>query len=227
MLLMLRRFSFLLSFLLCSVTALFAQQETFKGVVVDSTTFAALPFVNVRVKNSMRGTSTDMQGNFAITATRRDTLILSVVGYQTIEQPLWDWEPSVIRMRDKSILLSTVTVQSRRMDPYEGLFDEENEKIDRRRVPFYLSRTKKQKRKLVWLKEDNARAQTYVDVVINTPETKSGLMQKYALTETAYYDLLADFNTRNVKVMYYLTAPELISLLNNFFESNAPNPIQK
>jgi hypothetical protein len=227
MLLMLRRFSFLLSFLLCSVTALFAQQETFKGVVVDSTTFAALPFVNVRVKNSMRGTSTDMQGNFAITATRRDTLILSVVGYQTIEQPLWDWEPSVIRMRDKSILLSTVTVQSRRMDPYEGLFDEENEKIDRRRVPFYLSRTKKQKRKLVWLKEDNARAQTYVDVVINTPETKSGLMQKYALTETAYYDLLADFNTRNVKVMYYLTAPELISLLNNFFESNAPTPIQK
>src|SRR5688500_11281933 len=125
MLLMLRRLSFLLPFLLCPFTALLAQQETFKGVVVDSTTFAALPFVNVRVKNSMRGTSTDMQGNFAVTATRRDTLILSVVGYQTIEQPLWDWEPSVIRMRDKSILLNTVTVQSRRMDPYEGLFDEE------------------------------------------------------------------------------------------------------
>lgn len=227
MLLMLRRLSFLLPFLLCPFTALLAQQETFKGVVVDSTTFAALPFVNIRVKNSLRGTSTDMQGSFVITATRRDTLVLSVVGYQTIEQPLWDWEPSVIRMRDKSILLNTVTVQSRRMDPYEGLFDEENEKIDRRRVPFYLSRTKKQKRKLVWLREDNARAQTYVDVVINTPETKSGLMQKYALTETAYYDLLADFNTRNVKVMYYLTAPELVSLLNNFFESNAPTPTQK
>jgi hypothetical protein len=227
MLLMLRRLSFLLPFLLCPFTVLLAQQETFKGVVVDSTTFAALPFVNVRVKNSMRGTSTDMQGNFAINATRRDTLILSLVGYQTFEQPLWDWEPSVIRMRDKSILLNTVTVQSQRMDPYEGLFDEQNEKIDRRRVPFYLSRTKKQKRKLVWLREDNARAQTYVDVVINTPETKSGLMQKYGLTETAYYDLLADFNTRNVKVMYYLTAPELMSLLNNFFESNAPLPVHK
>lgn len=223
---MLRRLSFLL-FLLCPLSAVLAQQETFKGVVVDSVTFAALPFVNVRVKNSLRGTSTDMQGNFALTATRRDTLILSVVGYQTIEQPLWDWEPSVIRLREKSILLNTVTIQSRRLDPYEGLFDSENEKIDGRRVPFYLSREKKQKRKLVWLKEDNTRAQTYVDVVINNPETKSGLMQTYGLTETAYYDLLAEFNTRNVKVMYYLTAPELISLLDNFFESNATTPAQK
>jgi hypothetical protein len=224
---MLRRLSFLLPFLLCPLSVVLAQQETFKGVVVDSATFAALPFVSVRIKNTLRGTSTDMQGNFAITATRRDTLILSVVGYQSIEQPLWDWEPSVIRLREKSILLNTVTVQSRRLDPYEGMFDEENEKIDRRRVPFYLSREKKQKRRLVWLKEDNARAQTYVNVVVNNPETKSGLMQKYRLTETAYYDLLAEFNTRNVKVMYYLTAPELISLLNNFFEDNAPAPVQK
>jgi hypothetical protein len=206
----------------------FAQQESIRGVVVDSATFTALPFVNIRIKGSMHGTSSDVQGNFAISATRRDTLILSVVGYKTMEQPLWDWEPSVIRMKEKSILLNTVTIQSQRLDPYEGMFDEENEKIDRRRVPFYLSREKKEKKRLVWMKEDNSRARTYIAVVINDPETKNGLMKKYALTETAYYDLLAEFNTKNVKVMYFLTAPELISLLNNFYEDKQSNlPAQK
>jgi len=170
----------------------------------------------------MRGTSTDMQGNFSISATQRDTLIFSLVGYQTVEQSLWGWEPSVIRMTEKGILLKAVTIESTAIDPYEGMFDDENAKIAHRKLPFYLSKTKKQKRKLVWLREDNLRAKTYVDVVINNPETKSGLMKKYSLTEDQYYQLLGQFNAKNYTVMYYLTAGELMKILNNFYEVNAP-----
>lgn len=212
-------YSFLFS-ILC--TFLFAQQQqVFRGVVVDSATFSALPFVSIQVKGTMRGTATDMQGNFTITASHQDTLLLSLVGYQTIHLRLWDYEPSLIRMTEKSILLKSITIEDTAIDPYEGMFDDEIAKINARKVPFYFSRSKKQKRKLVWLKEDNVRAKTYVDVVINNPETKAGFMKEYSLTEEGYYSLLAEFNTINHQVMYYLTSAELLSLLNRFYEKNA------
>jgi len=218
----LKRFIFC-SLLFIGVSSAFAQkEEVFTGILVDSATFSPLPFVSVRVKNSMRGTSTDIQGNFSISATQRDTLVFSLVGYQTIEQSCWNWEPSVIRMTEKGILLKEVTIESTVIDPYAGMFDDENAKIAHRKLPFYLSKTKKQKRKLVWLREDNLRAKTYVDVVINNPETKTRLMKQYSLTEDEYYNLLGQFNAKNYTVMYYLTAGELVTILNNFYEKNAP-----
>ncbi len=54
------------------------------------------------------------------------------------------------------------------------------------------------------------------------PETKESLMRKHHLSEEQYYDLLTRFNEANYRVMYYLTASELLSLLNNYFERNAP-----
>ena len=59
-------------------------------------------------------------------------------------------------------------------------------------------------------------------MVINDPETKARLMKEYELTEVEYYAVLAKFNEKNYNVMYYLTAGELISLLNRFFEQSAP-----
>lgn len=196
------------------------KQQVYTGIIVDSATFSPLPFVTVRIKNSMRGTSTDVQGNFNISATERDTLVFTLVGYQPVEQPLWSYESSVIRMTEKGIMLQEVTIESSGIS-YEGMFDDENAKLAQRKLPFYLSRSKKQKRKLTWLREDNIRAKTYVDVVINNPETKLGLMKKYSLTEDQYYKLLGDFNGQNYTIMYYLTAGELVTLLNNFYEKNA------
>ena len=72
------------------------------------------------------------------------------------------------------------------------------------------------------LTNENVRVKTYVDVVINMPETKENLMKTHRLTEAQYYDLLGKFNEQNYSVMYYLTASELLSLLNKFFSRNAP-----
>ncbi|MFD1001830.1 carboxypeptidase-like regulatory domain-containing protein [Ohtaekwangia kribbensis] len=218
---MLNRIIFFALFLAnVGITAHAQKQQVYTGIIVDSATFSPLPFVTVRIKNSMRGTSTDVQGNFSISATERDTLVFSLVGYQAIEQPLWNYESSIIRMTEKGIMLESVTIESKAIG-YEGMFDDENAKLARRKLPFYLSKSKKQKRKLTWLREDNIRAKTYVDVVINNPETKSGLMKKYSLTEDQYYKLLGDFNAQNYTIMYYLTAGELMTLINNFYEKNA------
>jgi CarboxypepD_reg-like domain len=198
------------------------EQEVMRGIIVDSATFNPLPYVNIKIKNTFRGTNTDTQGNFSVLASRKDTLIISLVGYQTIVLPLWDWEPSMIRMAESNILLKTVTIYATPIDPYQGMFDEQNAQLAARKNRFYYSRQKKEKRRVGWLREDNLRVKTYVDVVINDPETKERLMREHALTEVEYYAVLAKFNEKNYTVMYYLTAGELSSLLNRFFEQSAP-----
>lgn len=64
-------------------------QETISGVVTDAGTGETLPGVNVVVKNTTTGTSTDSEGKYELTVpTLQDTLIFSFIGYQTQEIPI-------------------------------------------------------------------------------------------------------------------------------------------
>ena len=199
-------------------------QEFFKGMVADSATFSPLPYVTVKVKNRNIGTATDIRGNFSLEATQRDTLVLSLVGYKTVEQPLLGWEPSIILMAEHATMLKAITIRDFALEnPYEGMFDEQNEKLRKltKSIPFYYSKARKEKIKVQRLENENLRVKTYIDVVIVNTEVKENLMKKYGLTEDGYYDLLARFNAANYSVMYYLTAGELVTLINNFFERYA------
>ncbi len=195
-------------------------QKVVKGIVVDSASFAPLPYVNIQIKGSTRGATTDAQGNFSILASDNDTLIFSLVGYQRIELPLFDYEAGVIRMGEKVTELKPITIlDTKAGNPYEGLFDEQNAALVRRKLPFYMPKAKKEK---IWfdrLRAENVRVKTYVDLVINNPQTKAGLMKRYNLTEDQYYKTLTKFNERYYNVMYYLTSAELESFLNKFFEA--------
>lgn len=197
-------------------------QELIRGMVVDSASFSALPYVNVQVKNQTRGTMTDAKGNFSILATGQDTLVFTLVGYQRLEFPLIDYEPSMIRLTEKYTLLEAVTINELRRgeNPYEGMFEEQNARL-KKSIPFYFSKAKKEKIKVQSLKEENLRVKTYIDVVINNSDTKEGLMKKYSLNEDEYYTILTEFNEKHYRVMYYLIPAELISLLNTFYESRA------
>lgn len=196
-------------------------QEVMVGIVVDSAGLRALPSVNIQVKNSLAGTTTDEKGNFSIRASRRDTLVFSLVGYQTLELPLAGYEAGMVRLSEKYTMLQAVTIDEyRRENLYEGMFEEQNARLQRS-IPFYFSKAKKEKIKVGILKQENLRVQTYVDVVINSPELKLRLMAQYSLSEDEYYELLTAFNEKHYLVMYYLTRAELVSLLNNFFESKA------
>lgn len=196
-------------------------QEVVTGIVVDSTSLGALPSVNIQVKNSARGASTDAHGNFSIAANREDTLVFTLVGYQRLELPLLTYEPGVIRLSERYTLLQAVTIDEfRQRDLYDGMFDDQDAQR-KRSIPFYFSKAKKQKIKVEILQQENLRVQTYVDVVVNNPELKAGLMKKHSLSEREFYDILTAFNERHHRVMYYLTRAELISMLNSFFEGKA------
>jgi hypothetical protein len=196
-------------------------QKEFRGIVVDSVTLSALPSVNVQIKNGTTGTFTDEKGNFVIAASYTDTLVFTLVGYEHLELPLADYEPGIIRLNEKYTLLQAVTIDEyRRENAYQGMFEEQNARL-KKNIPFYYSKARKEKIKVQSLREENLRVKTYVDVVVNDPGLKEGLMKKHNLNEDEYYGLLMAFNERHHRVMYYLTQSELISLINTFFESQA------
>ncbi|SHF84281.1 TonB-linked outer membrane protein, SusC/RagA family [Fodinibius roseus] len=64
-------------------------QEEISGTVTDAQSGETLPGVNVIVKGTTTGTSTDSDGAFELTVeSLQDTLIFSFVGYQTREVPI-------------------------------------------------------------------------------------------------------------------------------------------
>lgn len=213
----------LLCFLLLLGGVKVSGQEIVTGMVVDSASLNPLPSANILIKNSSRGTTTNERGNFSIEATRNDTLVFTLVGYQTLELPLSLYEAGMIRLTERYTLLQAVTINEfRQRDLYEGMFDDQNAKR-KRSIPFYLSKAKKEKIKIEVLRTENLRVKTYVEVVVNNQELKNSLMKKYALSEREYYDILTLFNERHHEVMYYLTRAELISMLNTFFDNMVPS----
>ncbi|MCW9705969.1 TonB-dependent receptor [Fodinibius salsisoli] len=64
-------------------------QEQVAGTVTDSQSGETLPAVNVSVKGTTTGISTDSEGRFELTVpSLQDTLMFSFVGYQTKEEPI-------------------------------------------------------------------------------------------------------------------------------------------
>jgi hypothetical protein len=198
-------------------------QEVFRGIVVDSLTIEALPAVSIQIKHTSRGTVTDSTGAFQIAAARTDTLIFSRVGYRILQIPLATYEAGVIRLNQQYTLLQAVTINEYRgRELYEGMFDEQNAQRQPQRLPFWISKDKKEQIKVDRLHDENLRVETYVDLIIRNTDVKTRLMARHRLTEDEYYEVLRAFNETHHEVMYYLTAAELISLLNSFFDTYAP-----
>jgi hypothetical protein len=206
---------------------LFAQQ-TYRGIVVDSSSVSALPGVHVTVKHSTKGVTTSASGSFIIQAMPTDTLVFTSVGYTSLELPLLFEETALfIRLRETIRLLSEITIKASRLDPNiivrsprtaprpmtagEGIFSP----ID------YFSRWQREKRKLLKWIEESDRTLTYLQVV-SDQEIREQLMEEFELDETVYYDLLAQFNQRSAKSLQYSTNPqEIITSLKSFLSSYA------
>src|SRR5687767_8223179 len=126
-----------------SLASAASAQEIIKGIVVDSATFAPLPFVNIQVKSRIKGTTTDEKGNFGIVAGREDTLVLSRVGYRRLELPLYDYETGLIPLTEFATELKAITITDKFQNPYEGVFDDQNAALIRKKIPFYYSKIRK------------------------------------------------------------------------------------
>lgn len=74
----------LLFFLFFAPIYLFGQ-NTLTGIVTEQSTSIPLPGVNVVIKDSAIGTSTDFDGNYQIRVNNGNVIVFSYIGYQSIE----------------------------------------------------------------------------------------------------------------------------------------------
>ena len=80
-----KKYFFSVLLLFCAAFSSFAQ-STITGNVKDNLG-EILPGVNIGIKGSSVGTSTDFDGNFSISAPTGSTLVFSFIGYQNLEIP--------------------------------------------------------------------------------------------------------------------------------------------
>jgi TonB-linked SusC/RagA family outer membrane protein len=84
-------------------------QQEIKGVVLDDTK-EPLPGVSVQIKNTYRGTLTDLNGSYSITAQPADTLVFSMVGMMTIREHVGNRTTINITLPSSTKLMEEVVV---------------------------------------------------------------------------------------------------------------------
>ena len=93
-----------------------AQPRRVEGRVVDASNEASLPFTNVAIVGSQRGTTTNENGRFLLAVDSLPVrLAISYVGYQRVERRV---TPStadsvVVRLKEKPVSMAEVVVEER------------------------------------------------------------------------------------------------------------------
>ncbi|MDP3352657.1 MAG: SusC/RagA family TonB-linked outer membrane protein, partial [Flavobacteriaceae bacterium] len=102
--------TFLLSMLLLVPLSMFAQQ-TINGKIVDKTSGAELPGVNVIIKGTKKGTVTDFDGKFSLSDVRNgDVLVISYVGYTATEVAVTNNQNYTISLSESTQALEEVVI---------------------------------------------------------------------------------------------------------------------
>lgn len=105
-----RSFCICLLALLCGLRLSAQNPVTVSGTVTDASTDSPLPGVNILVKTTQQGTTTDASGNFSINVIPSQTLVFSFIGYVTQEIPITGEQRLNIRLETDTQALSEVVV---------------------------------------------------------------------------------------------------------------------
>jgi len=97
-----------LVFFTAAFSLLFSQNITVSGTVTDASS-VPLPGVNIQVKGSSSGTSTDFDGNYKISAKQGDVLIFSFLGFKTKEVKV-EGSPLNVSLEEDASKLDEVVV---------------------------------------------------------------------------------------------------------------------
>ncbi len=102
----------LLKFLLLALWSgqLLAQTKMVTGKLTSSDDGIPLPGVNIVVKGSTKGTTSDAEGNFSVAAAENDVLVVSFIGYATQEIPVGNQTSINITLLPDTRQLSEVVV---------------------------------------------------------------------------------------------------------------------
>jgi len=102
-----RKITTLLALLLFVVSQGAFAQRTITGTVISNEDGLGMPGVTVLVKGTTVGTSTDINGNFSLNVPNDATIVVSFMGFKTIEQPVgnqtrfnFTLEPDVLTLGD-------------------------------------------------------------------------------------------------------------------------------
>ena len=95
-----------------------AAQQSLTGTVVDPAG-VPLPGVNVVIKGTNSGTSTDFDGNFSIEASGTDVLIFSFVGFKDQEVSVGDNSSFSISLEEEASFLDEIIVMVMVLKPGE------------------------------------------------------------------------------------------------------------
>lgn len=201
-------------------------QTMYRGIIVDSSSLSGLPGVHVLIKNSSRLAATNTSGVFLISAKPIDTLVITAIGYHSIELPLLFEEDALfILLRENTILLREVTIQSNRLYPNQV---EDRTKVAPRTLskiqmfesPFdYFWKLEREKRKLTRVIEENNRTQTFRQVITD-PDVKTIMMEDHHIDEETYYNVVEKFNIQHPAVHYFTDPDAIMEALHVFFEKN-------
>ncbi len=213
-------------FILLLISVAAHPQKIIRGFVIDSASFAPLGYVNIKIKNSFRGTSSDSKGGFGISTAKGDTLEFSLVGYNPEEFAAAELEETVIiRMAIKIKMLDAITIVGRKEKTISPIHIAPNTRI-MNYGPYgpgvnlaYFSKLEKEKRKLQRVLAEHERIKNYIAVVCS-PEIRERICEEYGLSDDQYYQLLAKFNIETMNQYRELSSEEWITVLRNFYASN-------
>ena len=198
-------------------------QKTTRGIVMDSSSMKTLSGVHVVVKHTNRVAVTNSSGVFLLTTLPTDTLVLSYMGYNTLELPLlFEEEDILIRLSERIQILKEVTITGNRL--YESPIVRAPRNVPHKMSaadgfssPWtYFSKGEKEKRKVVKLINENDRINTYIQV-INDQELREEIIDAHNISETDYYNTLAKFNQQSRDVLYSTDPSEIVASLKSYF----------
>jgi CarboxypepD_reg-like domain len=201
-------------------------QKLIRGFVIDSASFAPLSYVNIKIKSSTRGTSSDGKGAFSLATVKGDTLVFSLVGYNPEEFTAAELDETIIiRMAIKIRELSEIIIIGRKEKVVRPIHMIAKSKMANY-GPYgaginlaYFSKLEKEKRKLIKVREAHDRVKNYITVVCD-PEIKEKICSEYSLTNDEYFQLLAKFNIENLNNAYDRTTAEWITVLREYYAEN-------
>ncbi len=108
-----KKYNLLLTFILTLVVQFsFAQTKTITGVVKDAGSGDPLPGVNVMIKGSKTGASTDFNGKYTIKAEPGQTLVFSFLGYQSISKKVGESNVINVMLQEEKETLKAVTINA-------------------------------------------------------------------------------------------------------------------
>jgi TonB-linked SusC/RagA family outer membrane protein len=104
------KFSLILTLLVAVVFQAFSQSSVVKGRVTSRSDGSGLPGVNILIKGTLQGTTTDLDGNYSITAGNGDVLVFKMVGMQTEEIEVGNRSVIDVILEEESQVLEGVVV---------------------------------------------------------------------------------------------------------------------